>query len=112
MEHAEDGDICAHAERQRRHRDRGESRRAEPRAERVPRILFRHAPMLAGCMKQEVADDLDPETYRTLLRLGTEHHRHLLSVLVPEIAWIDVEKPAIDAFRRLHGVILRSIEGS
>src|SRR4029450_1902846 len=60
---------------------------------------------------QEVADALQPEPRPAVTGARAKQHRHLLPVLLAEIAWIQVEAPAIEAFGRLHSVSLRSIAG-
>lgn len=54
-------------------------------------------PVLARCVKEEIVENLQSELDETFAPALAEQHRHLLAVLLTEVARIQMEKPAIDA---------------
>jgi hypothetical protein len=65
---------------------------------RVPEILFQRAPVLLGRVEQEISEYLQPRPDGALGYSGSEQQRHLVAVLVAEVARIETQKPPIDSF--------------
>jgi Major Facilitator Superfamily len=66
------------------------------------KILLHRAPMLLRDVKDEIPEHLPPEPDTALDGAGPEQQRHLVTVLVPEVTWIQVQQPPVDPFRPLH----------
>jgi hypothetical protein len=67
--------------------------------------------MLPWRVPEQIADYLKPEGDEPVGGTRSKQQRHLLAVLIAELAWIELEKPAVDPFRNVHVFTPRSCEG-
>jgi len=59
--------------------------------------LLEHAPVLARCVKEKIPKYLQPKLDEALASALAEQRRHLVAVLLAEVARIQMQKPAINA---------------
>ena len=88
-------DVRAHAEHQRRQGNRGNGRRPPPGTKRVSHVLHAMLQCSGGALPSRSPSTWNESLTVAFPRAVTEQQRHLLAVLIAEIARIQREKPTV-----------------
>ena len=98
VHHAEDGGVRADAERQRQNGRQRKDRRPPPRAPGVSHVLHERRDLLPGRGAHQIGDERQPDAGRPFAAHAVAiEARHLVGVVVGEVARVQTQQPSIDA---------------
>ena len=95
---AEDGGVRADAQRQRQNRCERKDRRPPPRPPGVSHVLHERRDLLPGRGARQIGDERQPHAGRPFTAHAVAIEvRHLVCVVVGEVARVQTQQPSIDA---------------